>query len=162
MKYKEVNNLEISQSTLIAIIGFVATVLTTYFSNHFALKTKKLDFEQQSIQKTRAHDLEILEEYLSSVFNLSVLASYTSKENLNVERLHFTDVDRSHFLSQYKSSLGKILPLVSEKTVSDLLYADSQIDSADIIGGIMSVQQILNVVANEIKNRDLNQHKNRK
>ncbi|VTS78032.1 Uncharacterised protein [Enterococcus hirae] len=62
-----------SDTLLIGITGFVATLVTTYFSNSHSIKIKAMEVKQVVYTKEVERNYKILDDFLSALLKLSTL-----------------------------------------------------------------------------------------
>lgn len=85
--------------------------------------------------------------------NLSMLEirTYDGKwDNLNLSNNSINTI-----ISDYKKSLGPILSIVSTELFDKIIYADNRIDSAEVVLGIMDMNQLIPLIRSEVENHNL-------
>lgn len=142
-----------SDTLLIGITGFVATLVTAYFSNSHSVKIKAMEIKQVVYTKEVERNYKILDDFLSALLKLSTLEIrlYDTEWKL----LPIKDEDKIAISSEYKAALGPILSIVSEELFEKIVYADGRIDSAEVSIGLLQMNRLIPDIRKEVKQQTL-------
>ncbi|MEQ5993004.1 hypothetical protein ACFJYJ_13405 [Enterococcus faecalis] len=142
-----------SDTLLIGITGFVATLVTAYFSNSHSVKIKAMEIKQVVYTKEVERNYKILDDFLSALLKLSTLEIrlYDTEWKL----LPIKDEDKIAIFSEYKEALGPILSIVSEELFEKIIYADGRIDSAEVSIGLLQMNRLIPDIRKEVKQQTL-------
>lgn len=145
--------LKILETLVVSIVGILSTLIATFLANRHSINIMKLEFEHNRKLKTIEYNQKILNDFLSSLMNLSMLEirTYDGKwDNLNLSNDSINTI-----ISDYKKSLGPILSIVSTELFDKIIYADNRIDSAEVVLGIMDMNQLIPLIRSEVENHNL-------
>ena len=142
-----------SDTLLIGITGFVATLVTAYFSNSHSVKIKAMEIKQVVYTKEVERNYKILDDFLSALLKLSTLEIrlYDTEWKL----LPIKDEDKIAIFSEYKAALGPILSVVSEELFEKIVSADGRIDSAEVSIGLLQMNRLIPDIRKEVKQQTL-------
>ncbi|WBY90930.1 hypothetical protein [Enterococcus casseliflavus] len=141
------------ETLIVSIIGILSTLVATFLANRHSINIMKLEFENNRKLKTIEYNQKIINDFLSSLMNLSLLEFRTYDGKWN--NLNLSDDSINTIISDYKKSLGPILSIVSNELFNKIIYADNRIDSAEIVLGIMDMNQLIPLIRSEVENHNL-------